>query len=343
MAAAYPKPDLGGVALYDPSTPPAWFGSALSSFGILYNKDVLRYLGIAEKDWPKTWRDLSDPRYRGWLVMADPTRSASAKTVFMVIAERAMADASAAGRSEDEGWADGMGLIRQLAANARLFTGSSEAVPGMVASGDAAAAMSIDFYGRAQVEAIGEQRMAYVEPLGATAINPDPIAVVKGAPHPELARHFIEFVLSPQGQLLWNTRPGAPGGPKETALRRLPIMPSAYAHSENFTDKVNPFQQAGGFNTSNARKGTFSILGELIEFSCMDLLDELRDTRAAILASPRAKELDARLGKFPFGQKEALRRLNEWKPASPAKRLALQRNWTSEFREEYRKLREEAK
>jgi ABC-type Fe3+ transport system substrate-binding protein len=339
MALAFPKSDLNGVALYDRAKPPAWFGSALSSFGILYNKDVLRYLGVPE---PRTWRDLADPKYAGWLVMADPTRSASARTVFMVIAERAMADASAAGRSEDDGWADGMGLVRLLASNARLFAGSSESVPGIVATGDAAAAMCIDFHGRAQVDAIGEDRMAYIEPVGATAINPDPIAIVKGAPRKELAIHFVEFVLSPAGQRLWNTRPGAPGGPRETALRRLPIMPSVYSDNANFTDKVKPFEQAGGFNTSNARKGTFSILGELIEFSCIDLLDELRATRAAILRSPRAAELEAKLGRFPFDQKEAIRRLKEWKSAGPARQLELQRRWTEAFREEYRRLREEA-
>ena len=340
METAYPKPDLNGVALYDKSNPPAWFGSALSSFGILYNKDVLKYLGVPE---PKTWRDLADPKYRGWLVMADPTRSASAKTVFMVITERAMADAKAAGRSEDEGWAIGMGLVRQLAANARLFTGSSEAIPGIVASGDAAAAMCIDFHGRAQVDAIGEDRMGYIEPVGATAINPDPIALVKGAPHRELGIRFIEFVLTPQAQRLWNTRVGAPGGPKETALRRLPIVPSVYAHAENFTDKVKPFEQAGGFNTSSTRKKTFTLLGELIEFSCIDLLDELRETRAAILSSPRATELDARLGRFPFDQKEAIKRASEWSIAGPARRLELQRTWTDEFRGEYRKMKVEAK
>jgi iron(III) transport system substrate-binding protein len=335
MRFAYPKADLNGVALYDKGMPPAWFGSALSSFGILYNKDVLKYLKLPE---PRTWRDLADPRYQGWLVMADPTRSASAKTVFMVICERAMADAAAAGRSEDSGWADGMGLLRQLAANARLFTGSSEAIPGIVASGDAAAAMCIDFHGRAQVDAIGEQRMGYIEPIGATAINPDPIAVARGAPHRALAIRFIEFVLSEEGQLLWNTRPGAPGGPKETALRRLPIAPSVYTQSANFTDKVNPFLAAQGFNTSTARKKTFPILGELMEFSCIDLLDELRATRAAIERSPHARELDAQLGRFPFDQKEAIRRGDEWKAALPARQLELQRTWTNDFRLEYQRL-----
>jgi iron(III) transport system substrate-binding protein len=336
---AFPTPDLNGVPLYDKGKPPAWFGTALSSFGILYNRDVLKYLGLPE---PKTWRDLADPKYRGWVVAADPTRSSTSKTMFLIIVERAMADASAAGRSEDEGWAQGMGTVRLISSNARLFASSSEAVPGLVANGDAAAGMAIDFYGRAQVDAIGE-RLGYVEPRGATAINPDPIALVKGAPHRELAVRFIEFVLSNEGQMLWDTRPGAPGGPKETALRRLPIVPEVYAHAENFIDPVNPYQMAGGFNKSPAREKTFAIIGELIELSCMDLLDDLRATRAAILRSPRRDELEAKLGRFPFDQVEALRRLKEWSSANPARRLELQRIWTQEFREEYRRLREEAK
>jgi ABC-type Fe3+ transport system substrate-binding protein len=340
MKLAFPKPDLNGVALYDTAAKePSWFGAALSSFGILYNKDVLQYLKLPE---PRTWRDMADPKYQGWIITADPTRSASARQTFMIIVERAMADAKEQGRSEDDGWADGMGLIRLIASNARLWASSSESVPGVVANGDGAAAMCIDFFARSQVDAIGEQRLGYVEPLGATAINPDPIAVVKDAPHKELAIQFIEFVLSPEGQLLWNSKVGAPGGPKETALRRLPIMPSIYSHAADFTDQVDPYKAAGGFNKSSNREATFTILGELIEFSCMDTLDDLRAAWAAISQSPRAAELDAKLGKFPFDQKEALRRAAEWKKASPRRQLELREQWTRAFRDEYRRLREEA-
>ncbi len=77
--------------------------------------------------------------------------------------------------------------------------------------------------------------------------------------------------------------------------------------------------------------------------SCMDVLEELRDTRAAILASARAAELDAKLGMFPFDQKEALRRANTWKDSTPLQRLALQREWTEQFRREYRALRDQAR
>ena len=57
----------------------------------------------------------------------------------MIVVEKAMADAAARGESEDVGWARGMGTIRQMAANARMFTDSGSAQPGVVASGDAAA------------------------------------------------------------------------------------------------------------------------------------------------------------------------------------------------------------
>src|SRR5207253_9892867 len=123
--------------------------------------------------------------------------------------EKAMIDAKAQGLSEDEGWARGMGQIRLIASNAKMFTESGSEVPSMVGSADAGAGMAIDFYGRSQVEAVGSERMAYLEPAGATAINPDPIGLVKGAEHKELAIRFMEFVLSEPGQKLWNTRAGA--------------------------------------------------------------------------------------------------------------------------------------
>ena len=342
MKAAFPRPDLGGVPLYDRAKEPQWFGTALSSFGIVYNKDVVGHLGLPE---PRTWRDMADPKYRGWIGLADPTRSASARTAFMTIVERAMADAAEQGRSEDEGWADGMGLIRLISANARLFSEGASSVPGLISQGDAAAGMAIDFYARSQIEAVGESRLGYVEPAGATIVNPDPIAVVRGAEHAETAKRFIEFVLSERGQRLWNTRAGAAGGPKSTSLRRLPVMPTLFdpPNNRDFTDPVNPYAISSSFNSSNARKRTFTILGELIQVSCMDVLDELRETRAAIESSPHAAELEAKLGRFPFDQKEALSRAERLGKATAIERLSMLREWTNDFRNEYHQLRAEAR
>jgi ABC-type Fe3+ transport system substrate-binding protein len=340
MQAVYPKPTLNGLPLYDvKDTPPIWFGSALASFGITYNRPVLRYLDLPD---PKTWTDLSAPAYAGWVIAADPTRSTSAKQAFLAIVEKAMADASSHGESEDIGWARGMGQIRLIAANVRAFTDGSSTVPGILASGDGAAGMTIDYFGRSEVEAVGDNRLGYVQPAGATVINPDPIAMIQGAEHRQVAQHFIEFVLSGQGQMLWNTRAGAPGGPRTTNLRRLPIMPAAYRDMSNFTDQDNPYVSAGGFNKSDAREKTFGIIGELIQASCINCLEDLRQTRKQILASRDSQKLDARLGMFPFDQKEALRRMAKYQKASPVDQLAMMRGWTDEFKNEYAKLRADA-
>ncbi len=337
MRFAFPKPTLNGIELYD-TKGHAWFGTALASFGICYNKDVCRILNVPE---PKTWNDLADARWMNWIALADPSRSASAGTAFMIIVEKAMIDAKAQGISEDQGWARGMGQIRLISSNAKMFTESGSEVPSIVGIGDAGAGMVIDFYGRSQVEAVGADRMAYLEPAGATAINPDPIAMVKGAEHKDLALHFMEFVLSDTGQKLWNTRAGAPGGPRRTSLRRLPIAPSVYIDLSNFTDPVNPFSGNLAFDTSNARRKTFPILGDLIRMSCIDLLDELRETRAAIDRAGR-KDLEAKLGVFPFDQAEALRRMTQWGKATPLQRVDLERAWKSEFKNEYAQLRKDA-
>jgi iron(III) transport system substrate-binding protein len=366
MAAAFPTPDIGGVPLYDPDPVegPRWFGAALSSFGILYNRDVLEYLHLPE---PRTWADLADPRYRGWLELANPTQSASAKAALMVIVERELETATQEHRSQEDAWARGMGLIRQIAANAKGFTAGANELPSIVSNGDAAAAMSIDFYARAQVAAVGCDarvarvggqrwtdyeranacaggRVGYVEPQGATMVTPEPIALVRGAQHADTAGRFIEFILSDAGQRLWITKPG-PGENPEMALQRLPIVRSVYDNPVNFTEFTNPFTTAGGFNTRPSRRARFGLMDELIALCCIDLLAELRETRKEIVESPRGADLDRKLGMFPVDQaasRAGMEVHGRMLKGKPEDWLTLQRQWREQFRAEYRQLRRAA-
>jgi iron(III) transport system substrate-binding protein len=236
-----------------------YFGTCLSTFGICYNPDRLAGLGIT--DPPARWADLGDPRYRGRLGLADPTKSGSiAKCFEMLIQERCAAVVRAAGFGETEidryetalqagppasasvpaayqaaverGWLDGLNMVRRLGANARYFTDASGQVPIDVATGNAAAGLAIDFYARTQAEVSrgpnGEARLVFVAPAGGTSVSADPISLLRGAPHPETARRFMTFVLSEAGQRLWTYRPGTPGGPRRAALRRMPILRSFY-------------------------------------------------------------------------------------------------------------------
>jgi ABC-type Fe3+ transport system substrate-binding protein len=275
LAAVFPQPDLAGVALYDRTTAadgtptPQWVGVCLSAFGIAYNPDVYDGLGLPA---PAHWHDLTDPRLAGQLALADPTHSGSAATAYMVILQRRMADAEAelfaidsamAHRPKPElatdptyqraiaaGWKRGMAELLLIAANSRYFTDSSPQVPNDVSNGDAAAGIAIDFYGRVYEETVGPRRCRMVTPVGATAITSDPVAIlagVRGEPL-TLAQHFVEFLLSPEGQRLWILKPGTAGGPVERSLRRPPVRQDVYADRTGWSDDVNPFVEAHGFN-----------------------------------------------------------------------------------------------
>ncbi len=215
-----------------------WVGNVLSNFGILYNTDVLARLGLPV---PTEWADLADVRYAGQVALADPTKSSSIAKAFENIIQQQMQRRLAAepganeGQAVRDGWADGMRLIQRMAANARYFTDASQKPVIDVAQGDCAAGVCIDFYGRAQAEAVthrGTGRLGFVAPRGGTVNSVDPIAVLRGAPHREVAELFIEFTLTMAGQKLLGFRPGTPGGPERFALRRLPVRRDFYEHAE---------------------------------------------------------------------------------------------------------------
>ena len=103
-------------------------------------------------------------------------------------------------------------------------------------TGDCAAGMCIDFYGRQQEEARAPRRIrpSRLRLAGRRdgvfgRSRSRSCAARRIAP---VALAFIEYVLSLEGQKLWNFRPGTPGGPGQYALRRLPVRRDFYAHAD---------------------------------------------------------------------------------------------------------------
>jgi ABC-type glycerol-3-phosphate transport system substrate-binding protein len=189
-----------------------------------------------------------------------------------------------------DGWAAAMRLLRRLGANARYFTDQSTKIALDVASGDATVGMCIDYYGRFQAEAAAEAgrpgRVGFVTARGETSISPDPIALLRGAPHRELGIAFIEFVLSDEGQKLWSFRRGVPGGPERYALRRLPIVPHLYdpAFAAYRADpEENPYEAAADFVYHRAWTGPlYSTINFVVRVMCVDPERELQDAYAAL-------------------------------------------------------------
>jgi iron(III) transport system substrate-binding protein len=295
---------FGGEEYIDPRD--LWFGTVLSSYGILYNLDSLKRLGIDHP--PGQWADLTDPRFVGQLGLCDPTKSGSIAAAFenevqQMISNRFKVLAATGGDAKAgapaqirAGWADAMRLIQLEGANARYFTDTSQKPPIDVADGNCAAGMCIDFYGREQQEAVrrrnpGPDRIAYVSPPGGAAYSVDPIALLRGAPHPGVAVAFIEFTLSLDGQKLWNFRTGTPGGPREFALRRLPVRRDFYSRADwagyRSDPDVNPYsQQELLVHHDEWTASLFSQLIFIVRVMTEDTHPELVRAWRAIIAAP---------------------------------------------------------
>lgn len=292
-----------------------WSGTCLSSFGIVFNRDTLRRLGVEQE--PDEWADLADPKLMGYVALSDPTKSGSVTKAFEMIIQQEMhravervkaspgrlrtpQDIEAAGVRQ--GWIAGLQLIQKIAANARYFTDQSTKIPLEVAKGDAAAGMSIDFYGRSSEEAVrnesGWSRVGFVAPIGGTAISVDPVGMFRGAAEPELAEAFMEWVLSDAGQKIWSFRRGMPGGPEKAALRRLPVRKDFYndANRTFMSDAAEePWKKAEAFvYRPEWTAPAFNSIRFLIRVLCVDTHRELRAAWEALVDAdmpPRAVEI----------------------------------------------------
>ena len=135
-------------------------------------------------------------------------------------------------------------------------------------------------------------------PAGGSSISVDPVAVLKGAPHPELAQAFVEFVLSREGQMLWAASPGTIPGPKYRALRRLPIRPDLYRGEtlEAMIDgEAMPFEAAKKFSYDRKLTGhLFSPLRAIIRAMCIDPHDEMKAAWAALIKAGFPPQATAR-------------------------------------------------
>jgi len=337
---------LGGEPCWDLHG--RWVGTCLAGFGICYNSDVLARLSISSP--PTQWVDLADRRFFGAIALADPTKSGSVAKAYELMIQQQINQRLSEGENENqavkEGWERGLQLLIQLAANSRYFSDAAPKVPADVAYGEAAAGMCIDFYGRSESEAVaddlGRTRLHYNNVRGGTSVGADSIALLRGAPHPEIAMAFIDFVVSCEGQKLWDFRPGTPGGPLRYSLRRLPIRREFYREplrSFMADREADPYRDAQAFHYNESWTAPlFSTLRFLVRVMCIDSREELVAARAAIgdapVSSPAFQKL---LDVSPARYDVALRQIRETlRSADRLNEIRLANLLVAHFRNQYR-------
>jgi ABC-type Fe3+ transport system substrate-binding protein len=262
--------DLGGVALIDPEG--FWCGNVLSGFGFLVNKPLLAAAGGEDL---ASWQDLGRPELFDHIAVADPAVSGSAVMAFEMILQSA-AD-----------WPSGWRDLLSILSNARQIAGSSDEAADGPLLGRIAVAICVDFYGTSRA-ALKPDTLVYVSPHGQTAFTPDPIGILQDAPHPEMARAFVEFVLSKEGQTLW--------GPDENCLEtaamnspfRNPIRRDFYERPAGQlpAGMIDPYKQGASLpfdpRLCDARYG---VLVELVKAAAVEPFSAMKAARAKLIQS----------------------------------------------------------
>jgi iron(III) transport system substrate-binding protein len=186
-----------------------WIAQRLQIVGIPYRSDK-----VADADVPKTWSDLKQGKYKGLMVMPDPSFTAIQLIVVGML-------------SRTLGW----DYYKALRANETMIVQGHQQVFSAMQQGErligAEGADPRTFVGGQEVL---NQKIVY--PSEGTFIVSSPTAVLKDARSPNAAKLFAQFMIAPEAQAMiaaggiHSSRTDVappPGQPALTAVRFIPV------------------------------------------------------------------------------------------------------------------------
>ena len=170
-----------------------WTGVSLVVVGLLVNEDRLNDKGLP---MPEKWTDLADPAYEGELMASNPNTSGTAYTTVSGILQV---------MEEEAGWA----FLDQMYANIPFLEKSGSAPGKKALAGEFAIGIVPDPHNLPLNNP--DAPLVPVFPSDGVLAWPSPVAIVSGAKHPENAKKFVDWCLSPEGQkVLMQASPRVP-------------------------------------------------------------------------------------------------------------------------------------
>ena len=309
---------LAGVPTTDKNS--TWFGSAATSFGIFYNKKLLK---MQRTTSPKTWADLADPAFSDQVSATDPRHSGGASTMNSIILQ---------GYGWDKGWQ----ILGGLAANTRKFTHSSSDPIKAVISGEASLAPTIDFYAAAKIGDLGSDNLGFILPSDYAILDPDPVGILKGAPNRQSAERFIQYILSAEAQKLLILPKGQQGGPVKETIGRMAVNTEAYNQVQLKSISADPMKFKSTFNVdSNKASALSALLNDLVGAIHVDIQSELKAAVTAIRKRNGSNQEITDLLKPPLTEAEALKLSEKW--GDNVLRNQKINAWNNEYKSRYEK------
>lgn len=160
-----------------------WYGTFETPEVIVYNSDA-----VTAADAPKDWDDVLDPKWRDKILIRNPNPSDSMRAIFGAMIWRSYKDT----RTPDKGY----DWLRRLDANVHEYTADGTLLVQKLVRREGL----ISLWDMPDVRLYQGKGLpvAYNIPTSGTPVVIDAIAVLRGAPHEEEARHFYEFVSTPE-------------------------------------------------------------------------------------------------------------------------------------------------
>ena len=157
-----------------------WFGIYKGILGFMVNNEELERLKI---DAPKTWDDLTKPEYKGLIMLSNPNTAGTAKLVINTMVQM-------------KGHDEAMEYFKKLDPNIAQYTKSGSGPSKMVGPGECVIGIGFLHDGIYQILQ-GYDNIGLIVPEDGTSFEIGATAIFKGAAHPNAAKLWIEYALSP--------------------------------------------------------------------------------------------------------------------------------------------------
>lgn len=158
-----------------------WHGIYEGILGFMVNKDELKRLGI---DAPKDWPDLLDEKYKGLIWLSNYNTAGTAKLVINTMIQK-------------YGHDEGIKYLQNLDKNVQVYTKSGSGPSKNVGTGECIVGIGFLHDAIAQIVDNGYENVEVIIPSSGTSFEIGATAIFKGAKHPNAAKLWIEYALTP--------------------------------------------------------------------------------------------------------------------------------------------------
>ena len=158
-----------------------WYGIYKGILGFMVNRDELDRMGIAV---PQDWADLTKPEYAGLVWLSNYNTAGTAKLVINTMIQK-------------YGHDEGIQYLVDLDKNVQVYTKSGSGPSKNVGTGECVVGIGFLHDGITQIVDNGYGNIELVIPSSGTSYEIGATAIFKGAKHPNAAKLWIEFALSP--------------------------------------------------------------------------------------------------------------------------------------------------